>query len=238
MVVDCGTTTGRNFKLMPKENQEVQLLSLLKSVLPKAVPDAKLAEKIYSAFEREFSAKTRASGFAKVCKRTELPDLEAKTLKEVKEQFETSFGKGTVAMVAHPGKKAVTVEVETPHGILEGVINVGPKAEGDGVEEDEVKAKFVPFPIAMETDPEMVWMLARDERMSPDEGSIALAKAQDGFWESKAGQQHLRNRVERTFPEFIAKVPSKVLGETGLKRHYKEPEPVKTIKPLKARKAA
>lgn len=216
----------------------MQLLSLLKSVLPKAVPDPKLAEKIYSAFEREISAKERASAFGKVCHRTELPNLEDKTLKEVKEQFEPSFGKGTVAVVAHPGKKAVTVEVETPNGILEGVIKVGARAEGDGAEEEEVKAKFVPFPVAMETDPELVWMLARNERMTPDEASIALAKAQDGFWESKAGQQHLRNRVERTFSEFIAKVPSKALGETGLKRHYKEPEPVKKMKMLKARKAA
>jgi hypothetical protein len=46
----------------------------------------------------------------------------------------------------------------------------------------------------------------------------------------------LRKRVERTFPEFIAKVPSKALVEVGLKRHYKDPEPVKQIKPLKARK--
>ena len=131
----------------------------------------------------------------------------------------------------------MSVEVETPNGIFESVIKVGAAAalaEAEG--EDEVKVKYVPFPVALPGDPELVWMLGRDERMTPDEATIALTKAQENFWESKAGQQHLRNRVERTFPEFIAKVPSKMLSEVNLKRHYKEPEPVKQIKLLKARK--
>jgi hypothetical protein len=220
---------------MAKQNQEAQLLNLLKSILPKAVSDAKLADKIYSAFEKEISAKERVGAFEKFCKRTELPDLEEKTLKDVKEQFESSFGKGAVSIVPHPAKKAVTVEVETPEGIFESVIKVGANV-GEGEGDDEIKATFVPFPVAMETDPELVWMLARDERMTPSDAAIALTKAQESFWESKAGQQHLRKRVERTFPEFIAKVPSKVLVEVGLKRHYKDPEPVKQIKLLKARK--
>lgn len=220
---------------MAKQNQEAQLLNLLKSILPKAVSDAKLADKIYSAFEKEISAKERVGAFEKFCKRTELPDLEEKTLKDVKEQFESSFGKGAVSIVPHPAKKAVTVEVETPEGIFESVIKVGANV-GEGEGDDEIKATFVPFPIAMETDPELIWMLARDERMTPSDAAIALTKAQESFWESKAGQQHLRKRVERTFPEFIAKVPSKVLVEVGLKRHYKDPEPVKQIKLLKARK--
>lgn len=210
-------------------------MNLLRAVLPKAVPDAKLADKIYAALEKEISAKERVGAFEKFCQRTELPDLENKTLNEVKEQFEASFGKGAVSVVPHPAKKAVTIEVETPNGIFEGVIKVGANV-GAGEGEDELKATFVPFPVAMETDPELVWMLARDERMSPGEAAIALTKAQEGFWESKAGQQHLRKRVERSFPEFMCKVPSKVLVEAGLKRHYKEPEPVRQIKLLAARK--
>jgi hypothetical protein len=99
-----------------------------------------------------------------------------------------------------------------------------------------VKPKFVPFPVSLPSDPELVWLLARDERMTPDDASVALAKVQESFWESKAGQQHLRKRTERTFPEFINKVPGKVLGEAGLKRHYKEPETVKAIQVLKPRK--
>ena len=221
---------------MPKQNQEAQLLNLLKAVLPKAVPDAKLAEKIYDALAKEISAQERGVAFEKFCKRMELPDLGKKTLNEVQRQFEASFGEGTVSLVPHPAKKAVTVEVETPSGIFESVIKVGTVAEREGEGDDEIKAKFVPFPVAMPGDPELVWMLGRDDRMTPDEATMALSKAQESFWESKAGQQHLRNRVERAFPEFIAKVPSKMLSEAGLKRHYKEPEPVKQIKLLKARK--
>ena len=219
---------------MPKPNQEKQLLDLLKSILPKAVPDAKLADKIYSAFEKEFTSKEQVVSFAKLCRRTELPDLEPKTINEVKKELETTFGKGSVALIPHPQKKAVSVEVVTPHGTFEGVINVGAVVEESDA--DEIKATFVAFPVALEADAELVWVLARDERMTPEEAAIALAKAQDSFWESKAGQQHLRKRVERTFSEFIAKVPSKVLTEVGLKRHYKDPEPVKQIRLLKARK--
>ena len=67
------------------------------------------------------------------------------------------------------------------------------------------------------------------QRISPD-------KVQDSFWTSQAGQQHLQKRTERTFPEFIVKVPGKILSEAGLRRHHKEPEPVKQIKLLKPRK--
>jgi hypothetical protein len=220
---------------MAKKNQELHLLSLLKTVLPRAVPDAKLADKIYSALEKELTTKERVAAFEKFCKKAELPDLEKSSLDEIKGQFETSFGKGNVSLVPHPGKKAASVEVITPEGNFEGVIKVGAVAageEGDG----EDKPKYVPFPVALEADPELVWMLARDERLTPSEAAIALDKAQQGFWESKAGQQHLQKRTERTFPEFIAKVPGKALTETGLRRHYKEPEPVKQIKMLKTRK--
>jgi hypothetical protein len=220
---------------MAKANQESQLLNLLKSVLPKAVPDAKLADKIYSALEKELTATGRGSAFEKFCKRTSLPDLEEETLEGVKKDFEASFGKGTVSLVPHRAKKAVSVEVVTANGTFEGVIKVG-ESSSEETNGDEPKPKFVAFPVCLATDPELVWILGRDERTTPDEASIALTKAQDAFWESKAGQNHLRNRVERTFPEFIAKVPSKALTEVGLKRHYKDPEPLKQIKVLKARR--
>ena len=219
---------------MAKAKNEAQLLNLLKSVLPRAVPDAKLAQQIYAALEKEIASTERTAHFEKFCKKVELPDLQKDSLAAVQEQFETSFGKGMVSVVPHSGKKAATVEVITPQGTFEGTISVGPKAPEEG--DDEVKAKFVPFPVSLPADPELVWLLARDERMTPDDASVALAKVQDSFWESKAGQQHLQKRTERTFPEFIAKVPGKVLTEAGLKRHYKEPEPVKQIKVLKARK--
>lgn len=222
---------------MAKANHEAQLLNLLKAVLPRAVPDAKLADKIYSALEKEISAKERTAHFEKFCSKAELPDLSQDSLAQLTEQFEASFGKGNVNIVPHSGKKAASVEVITPQGTFEGVIKVNPELKNGEGEENGDKPKFVAFPVALESDPEVVWMLGRDERLTPDEASINLAKVQDSFWESKAGQQHLRKRTERTFPEFLAKVPAKALSESGLKRHYKEGEPLRQIKLLKPRKA-
>ncbi len=81
----------------------------------------------------------------------------------------------------------------------------------------------------------MVWLLAKHEDMSPSEAGIALHRLEEEFWASKAGQKLLRDRVERSFPEFIARVPAGMLNETGLKRHYKTPEPLKLLRDGKAR---
>jgi len=42
--------------------------------------------------------------------------------------------------------------------------------------------------------------------------------------------------VERSFAEFIGRVPARLLAELGLKRHYKEPEPVKQLRTLKTKR--
>jgi hypothetical protein len=57
-----------------------------------------------------------------------------------------------------------------------------------------------------------------------------LTKVQEDFWASKAGQKMIRDRVERSFPEFVARVPAGMLGEAGLKRHYKTPEAIKLLR--------
>jgi hypothetical protein len=44
------------------------------------------------------------------------------------------------------------------------------------------------------------------------------------------GQKLIRDCVERSFPEFIARVPAGLLNEHGLKRHYKLPETVKILR--------
>jgi hypothetical protein len=53
---------------------------------------------------------------------------------------------------------------------------------------------------------------------------------EEEFWASKTGQKLLGDRVERSFPEFIARVAGGLLTEVGLKRHYKTPEPVKLLR--------
>lgn len=215
-----------------KPNATAQVLDLLKDVLPKAVADQKLVAQIYSACEKQISAKARAEAFEKFCTRAELPDLETESVAEIQKQFEDSFGKGTVSVVPHPKKEAATVEVVVDDQVFEGVIKVGARNGESEAEEAEFKPKFVPFPVSLETDPELVWVLGRGENLTPEEAAILLAKTQEDFWASKQGQKLIRDRVERNFPEFISRAPAKMLGEVGIKRHYKEPEPLKQIRPM------
>jgi len=216
---------------------EAQLLELLKKVLPKATHDSNLAGKIYRAVEEELKAKTRAAAFDKFCAQIVLPNLETKTLNEVKRQFAESFGDGDVTIRANRREKSLAVEVALADGTqFQSEIKVRSASANAGEDgEDDPPARFVPFPVCLPGDKELVWMLGKRETLSPDEAGMALTKLETEFWASKTGQKLMRDRVERSFPEFIARVPSGVLGEAGLKRHYKEPEPLKLLRPLTKR---
>jgi hypothetical protein len=132
--------------------------------------------------------------------------------------------------VAHHIRKNLMVEVGLPEGgQFSSEIKVGPVTAAAG-EEQEVTLEFVPFPVCLRGDKELVWLLAKRENLTPEEAGIALSKLEEEFWASKTGQKLLRDRVERCFPEFIARVPGGLLTEVGLKRHYKTPEPVKPLR--------
>jgi hypothetical protein len=209
---------------------EAQLLDLLKKILPKATQDAQLAGRIYHAVELELKAKAKVTAFEKFCSKVELPDLAPKSIEEVKEQLAASFGNGDVTLKPNRKENTLAVEVALPDGSqFSGEINVNRNAGGEASEEQEITLKFVPFPVCLPGDKELVWLLAKRENMSPEEAGIALSKLEEEFWASKTGQKMLRDRVERSFPEFIARVPGGMLGEAGLKRHYKTPEPVKLL---------
>ena len=218
---------------MKKENDkaaEAQLLDLLRKVLPKATHDVQLAGKIYHAVELELKAKAKAMAFEKFCTKVELPDLEPNNIDEVKTQLAASFGDGDVTLKANRKQKSLAIEVALPDGSqFSGEIKVNPNARNGETNEQEITLKFVPFPVCLPGDKELVWLLAKRESMSPGEAGIALSRVEEDFWASKTGQKMLRDRVERNFPEFIARVPSGMLGEVGLKRHYKTPEPIKLL---------
>ena len=217
-----------------KKTTEGQLLALLKKVLPKATHDAQLAGKIYQAIELELKVTARGVAFDKFCAKVELPNLEPKSLEEVKTQLEASFGQGDVTLKPNHKDKSVAVEVALIDGTqFSGEIKVNPNAGVEASDEQEITLKFVPFPVCLPGDKELVWLLGKRENLSPEEAGIALTKAETEFWASKTGQKLLRDRVERSFPEFIARAPAGMLNELGLKRHYKTPEP---IKPLRAPK--
>ena len=209
---------------------ETQLLELLKKVLPKATHDPQLAGKIYQAVEHELKAKAKVTAFEKFCARVELPDLEPKSLEAVKEQMSASFGEADVTLKPNRKEDTLAVEVAMPDGTqLSAEIRVNPNLGAEVNEEQEITFKFVPFPVCLPGDKELVWLLAKRENMSPEEAGIALSKLEEDFWGSKTGQKMLRDRIERNFAEFIARVPGGMLGEVGLKRHYKTPEPVKSL---------
>ncbi len=210
-------------------NEAVLLLELLKKVLPIAAPDPALAARIYAAIEAELQAKTRVNSFEQFCERLELPNLEAATLADVQGQLAAAFGESEVVIEPDESGKSLAVEVSLPDGTtLESKIPVRPVAEGS--DEQEIVLKFVPFPVALPGDPELIWALAKRENLTNEEAAIALHKIEDDFWASKTGQKLMRDRVDRTFPEFIARVPAGLLGDVGLKRHYKLPEPLKILR--------
>jgi len=214
----------------PKRDEQARMLDLLRSILPKVAPDAAFADKIYCAFEAELRATNRVHSFEKFCDRIELPNLEPKTLDEVKQQLAAGFGDADLEIEPHESGKSLMVDVSLPDGTqLHSRILVRPLSEA-GSDEQDVTLKFVPFPTSLPGDPELIWALAKRENMSNDEAAIALTKIEDDFWASKTGQKLIRDRVDRSFPEFIARVPAGMLGDSGLKRHYKMPEPLKVLR--------
>ena len=179
-----------------KKTTEVQLLALLKKVLPKATHDAQLAGKIYQAVELELKATARSSAFDKFCAKVELPNLEPKSLEEVKTQLAASFGQGDVTLKPNRKEKSLAVEVSLTDGTqFSGEIKVNPNAGAEASEEQEITLKFVPFPVCLPGDKELVWLLGKRENLSPEEAGMALTKAETEFWASKTGQKLLRDRV-------------------------------------------
>ncbi|MCL5096536.1 MAG: hypothetical protein M1608_03180 [Candidatus Omnitrophica bacterium] len=202
---------------------------MLKQVLPKATHDPNLAEQIYEAIEHELDRKARIAAFDKYCRKMELPDLEPKTLEDVKRQFDESFRGADVTLMPDLTTQTLAIEIALPDGTqLNSNIEVRPVAT-ELTDEPEIKLKFVPFPVCLPGDQQLVWILAKREDLTSEEAAIAVSKTQEEFWASKRGQKLLRDHVERGFPEFIARAPAGMLSEAGVKRHYKEPEPIKVL---------
>jgi hypothetical protein len=217
-------------KTKSKRDEQAQLLDLLRIILPKVAPDAALAERIYSACEAELRAKNRVNSFERFCERIELPDLEPKTVEEVRQHLVAGFGDADLDIVPAEDGKALSVDVSLPDGTqFQSRIPVRPLAP-EGSDEPEAVLKFIPFPVSLPGDPELVWALAKRENLTGEEAAMALTKIEDDFWASKTGQKLLRDRVERSFAEFVARVPAGLLGDSGLKRHYKVPEPVRILR--------
>jgi hypothetical protein len=155
--------------------------------------------------------------------------LEPATVAELQSRLETNFGQANVVVKPSEKGDAASVEIVLPDRTITNRVKVQPPGEeGD----DEAKVPFVPFPVALPEDPDLLWVLARREDLAPDEATRALVLLEEEFWETKAGQKMLRDKVEKGFAEFIARVPAAALADHGLKRHYKAPEPRQTLRRL------
>lgn len=210
-----------------KGMNEAQFLSLLQKVLPKATQDPHLASTIYEEVAKEVRLLKSIESFEKFCETGALPNIEPETVAELQSELAGKFGEANVAITPDENGAGIAVEIALPDRTMSSRVKVDPT-----VAEEEVKIPFVPFPVSLPEDPELVWLLARREDLGPDDAGHALAKIEEEFWATKKGQQLQRDRVEKSFAEFISHVPASALSESGLKRHYKEPETLKTLRSL------
>jgi hypothetical protein len=217
-------------KSTPAMNEK-EFLALLQRVLPEAAPDPAVASAIYDAVARQVQLRNHVASFEKFCSTGSLPDLAPQTVAEFKSQLATNFGEANVTLVPDEEAKELAVEIALPDRTVTSTVKIIPPGEEP---EEPKKSPLVPFPIALPTDPELIWVLARREDFSADEAARALASIEEEFWATKAGQKRLRELGERSFADFISSVPAAALADSGLKRLYKAPEPLKFIRTLPA----
>lgn len=208
-----------------KKLEEARFLAVLQRVLTKTGVDPLLANTIYTEAVNEVRLFRSLESFEKFCETGSLPDTEPATVAEFQSQLAGNFGEENVVVTPKEDGSAIAVELTLPDRSVSTMVKVAPP----GTEEEEVKAPYVPFPVALPEDPELVWVLARRENLGPDEATRALANIQEEFWATKKGQILQREGVERSFAEFIANAPAATLGDSGIKRYHKDPETLKCL---------
>ncbi len=213
---------------------EALVLSLLQKVIPQTTTDPSLVSAICDGVAREIRLMKNIEAFEKLCEEGGIPNLEKETVTDLQNELGAKFGEDNVVITPDEDGTAVAVEIELPdQTTMSSRVKVDPS-----VLVEEVKVPFVPFPVCLPEDPELVWALGRREDLGPDEADRALAQIQEEFWETKKGQQLQRDKLEKSFAEFIIHVPASALNDSGLKRHYKAPEALKTLRLLKPQKSA
>ena len=212
---------------MPKGMNEAQFLTLLQKVLPKTIKDPHLADSIYEAVHKEVQLHKNIAAFEKFCEKEGIPDAAPETVAQLQTELEGKFGEENVEIVPDENGASLEVEITLPDRTVSSKVKVDPS-----VAEEEIKVPFVPFPVSLPEDPELVWALGRQENLGPDEAARALASIEQEFWETKKGLELQKKGTEKTFAEFITHVPASALKDSGLKRHYKEPEILRSLRRL------
>lgn len=209
---------------------EKEFLAMLQIILPQATQDPRLATSIYERVVQEVKLRNQVQSFEKFCSEGALPDLEPATVEEFQTQLSTNFGDQNVNLVPDEEKKELAIEINLPDRTLSNRVKIIPLEE-QVVEE---KFPFVPFPVSLPEDPGLVWILARREDFQQDEAARALEAIEEEFWATKAGRKLIKEVGERTFADFISAVPAAALADSNMKRLFKAPEPVKTLRLLPA----
>ncbi len=209
---------------------EAMFLALLEKVLPKATKDPHLASTIYDEVAKEVRLAKNLQAFDKFCENGALPNIEPDTMQEFASEMATKFGEENVSITPDEEGKKVAVEITLPDRTVTSEV----KVDATIALEEEIKVPFVPFPVSLPEDPELVWVMARHEDLGPDEAARALANIEAEFWETRKGLDLQKKRVEKCFAEFITHVPASALKDSGLKRHYKTPETLQTLRLLPA----
>lgn len=205
---------------------EVQFLFMLEKILAKTTKDPKLARAIYESVASEIRMASKLAEFEAFCEKSSLPDLTPQTIQTLQSELTATFGEENVAVTPDEEKQTLAVEITLPDRLVETAVKIQAEPE-----EEESEAPYVPFPVALETDPELIWLMARREDFGPDEAARALGLIEQEFWETKAGLKLLKEGCERSFADFILNVPAAALAESRLKRHYKQPETLKVLRP-------
>ena len=218
--------------IITSKSSNSPFLEILQDILPKATKDAKLTNRIINAVKRELAASEQHKAFERFCKKTPVPHLEDQAIASVEKVLKESYPESDITV--QPVKAENIMALEVAHqdgGHYYGELKVDPSAPlPDDPDAQNYKPKFVPFPVALPGDPSNVWYLSKREDLANEDAARALSALQADYWESRTGQRALRKGAERGFPDFIDRVPAGLLRELGLKRHYKVPEPVTTIR--------
>jgi hypothetical protein len=187
-----------------------------------------LADELGDPLERDLGGLTGREG-RKVS--GGLPDLAPETVAGFERELIAQVGAESLEITQDESGKSVEVAIELPDRVVSSRVKVDPTV----TQEQPVPAPFVPFPVSLPEDPELVWILGRREDFGPDEASRALLKIEEEFWQTKKGIQLQKGGADKTFAEFIEHVPAAALTDSGLKRHYKGPETLHTIRQLQRR---
>src|SRR5258706_11631900 len=168
---------------------EAHFFSVLQRALSRATPDAQLATTIYAEVEREVRLTKDLESFEKFCEKGALPNLAPETEAELQSELSAKFGEGNVTLTPDQNEQNVAAGIGLPErtGTSRGKV----QTEGADASEGDPKPDFVPFPVLLPEDPELVWVLARREDLTPEEAGRGLGSIGEEFWGTKNGHKIL-----------------------------------------------